>query len=631
MQVNLGGDRIGSGARMQQDMHNYGRSTFNLSKKFRSSLAPGVLIPAYVNVGLPGDKFEININEITRTIPTRGPLFGSYKMQIDFFIAPMRLYNGVLHNNPVNIGLNMKNVKLPVISLYKQDSQPVNPTNIWKYLGLSGLGLMESDEGIRMLNATPLLAYYDIFKNYYANKQEEYFYFLDKIKAIESSTITTVAMCSKANNACTSIGQYPITYTPDKYLLITGKNIYKNGILNISIVNNDGYEISQYADVLQTGSDTIRLTWNTQYSIAAIKGVETDGTELKLEKEKLETLDDVREKLLNIGIGQTLDIISLGNICKLFKDWGNEDKLKYPMTGLVCKTYQSDLYNNWLKTETIDGENGIREITKVDTSNGLEMDALNLAQKVYNMLNRIAIGGGTYQDYIEAVYSHETYKFNETPMYVGGYSAEIMFEEVVQTAPTDTSKNSVLGALGGRGKHVMEKGGYVDFEITEPAIIMAMVSLTPRINYSQGNKWYLTDVFSIDDLHKPALDGIGFQDLLVEQMCYTGTKINGDQISERLSAGKTVAWANYMTDVDECFGDMANEESYAYMVLNRNYNNRDANGQYITPTDVTTYIDPAKYNYAFAVAERQAQNFWTEIQFDIKARRIMSAKQIPNL
>lgn len=635
--VNLGGDRLGSGAKMNQELHNYGRSTFNLSKKFQSSLAPGVLYPCYVNIGLPGDNFQINIKDITRTIPTRGPLFGSYKMQVDFFSAPMRLYNGVLHNNPTRIGLNMKDIKLPIQELYKSDSAPINPTNIWKYLGMSGLGLMLNGEGTRKVNAVPYLAYYDIFKNYYANKQEKDFYYINGIKPLKVATLQSVAICSAATNACSNVTTYPFSYTPDKYLLIIAQNVYRDGILNLSIIDSNNREISQLAEITQVGSDTVHLKWKTNYTIKTITSVLRDTTEISLAKEKLESLDTVREELLKIGVGEEFNISSLKSICAPMALCSVvnavKDELSEPMVGLLCKTYQSDLFNNWLETETIEGNNGINEITKVDTTNGLEMDALNLAQKVYNMLNRIAVSGGTYQDYIEAVYSHSTYRFNETPMYLGGMSTEIMFEEVVQTAASQTDKKgeSPLGTLGGRGKDTDKKGGYIDIDVNEPTIIMGIVSLTPRVSYSQGNKWFLTDIFSIDDLHKPALDGIGFQDLLVEQMCYTGTSITDDQISERLSAGKTIAHANYMTDVDECYGDFASNEGISYMVLNRNYQNTDINGDYVAPTDITTYIDPKKYNYAFAYSERQAQNFWCELYFDIKARRIMSAKQIPNL
>ena len=47
--------------------------------------------------------------------------------------------------------------------------------------------------------------------------------------------------------------------------------------------------------------------------------------------------------------------------------------------------------------------------------------------------------------------------------------------------------------------------------------------------------------------------------------------------------------------------------------------------------DVTTYIDPQKFNYAFAYTKLNAQNFWTFIGMRIHARRKMSNTQIPNV
>ena len=55
--------------------------------------------------------------------------------------------------------------------------------------------------------------------------------------------------------------------------------------------------------------------------------------------------------------------------------------------GLGIKTYQSDLFNNWLSTEWIDGTGGINEITAIDTSGGsFSIDTLVLSKKVYDML-----------------------------------------------------------------------------------------------------------------------------------------------------------------------------------------------------------------------------------------------------
>ena len=47
--------------------------------------------------------------------------------------------------------------------------------------------------------------------------------------------------------------------------------------------------------------------------------------------------------------------------------------------------------------------------------------------------------------------------------------------------------------------------------------------------------------------------------------------------------------------------------------------------------NLTTYIDPSLYNGIFADQSFNAQNFWVQLGVDIKARRLMSAKVIPNL
>ena len=131
----------------------------------------------------------------------------------------------------------------------------------------------------------------------------------------------------------------------------------------------------------------------------------------------------------------------------------------------------------------------------------------------------------------------------------------------------------------------------------------------------------------MNDWHKPALDGIGYQDSLNGERAWWTDYITADPDLKRTSAGKTVAWINYMTNVNRTFGNFAPGMSESFVVLNRNYS-IDAGGQI---EDLTTYIDPVKFNYKFADTNLDAMNFWLQIKFDITARRLISAKQIPYL
>ena len=172
-------------------------------------------------------------------------------------------------------------------------------------------------------------------------------------------------------------------------------------------------------------------------------------------------------------------------------------------------------------------------------------------------------------------------------------SKEIIFQEVVSTA--EAGADNPLGTLGGKGRMSgKHKGGKITIKCSEPCVIMGIVSITPRVDYSQGNDFFV-NLKTMDDLHKPALDEIGFQDLITEQMAFWDSKqVNREWVQK--SAGKQPAWINYMTDINRGYGNFADPNKEMYMTLNRRYE-YDENGDI---KDLTTYIDPSKYNYMFA-------------------------------
>lgn len=695
---NLGGDRLGSGAKNNISLHKYNRSTHDLSRAWRSSMAPGTLVPCLSEVGLPGDSWTINLETLVRTMPAVGPLFGSYKLQIDVFTCPIRLYNGLLHNNMTKIGMNMSQVKLPKMELTTRafnlnlintqinNSQIANDA-LLNYLGIRGIadrndfGGSRSKQVTRKFNAVPILAYYDIYKNYYANKQEESGYIISPELEEVNTEITGWKIFRNdtwrdVNNTQNSIipNGYALAYT-DTYQALntnnTGTSITPMQTIEIKTTND--FEVtSMYVILTQQSNPNITIEeplttvypdarvennnniikfgqadpiylptqnptdWYNIYGIAYNEQITTQA-KIKLTKFDLENIDNARTEILrNTGLNNEFQInqMTFEPYQTIYDVTDQGDTYnRFKMNGLAIKTYQSDLFNNWLKTEWIDGANGINQITAIDTSSGnFTIDALNLANKVYNMLNRIAVSGGSYEDYIEAVYATEAMRRAETPVYVGGLSSEIVFEEVISTA-TNQIENEPLGTLAGKGTQTGKRGGNIEIKINEPSYIIGIVSLTPRLDYSQGNRWDMTELDTLDDLHKPALDGIGFENLLQERMAWWGSYYDNNENLHKLAAGKVPAWINYMTAVNETHGDFADENKTMYMTLNRRYEYRDTTGLKLIPgiSDLTTYIDPTKYNYSFADTTLDAQNFWVQIGMQIHARRVMSAKIIPNL
>lgn len=684
--VTLGGDRLGSGNQQKQYLHDYERSNHNLSCSRVTSMAPGVLYPIYVNMGLTADTFDIDLNAFMRTLPTEGPMFGAFKLQLDVFTADDRLYQAILHNNTTEIGMDMNQVYLPKIELTtnvkrisderQQLKEQISRTALLNYLGISGIGGVVGasipTDGVtvkRKFNAIPILAYYDIFKNYYSNKQEKNAYVIangnyeQQVEATSSVTKIEFQINNEWVDVTNSSTEYQIADIANKTNKVTairvyGENLFVDNQYNFTL-NLEASEINDYKNPNNT------LYWipiNKQNTFVQIETtfepldiypylipsyiipnttnetVIVKSKAINLKQFELKNIDTMRKQLLQLWdlgeeyvIDNTEDMLpykALVEVNDLTGDEHRYENMSYsPMQGLVVKCYQSDMFNNWLQTEWV---NNITNKSKVNVQNGsFTMDALNMAKKIYNLYNRIAISGGTYDDWQLAAYGQDVYGKTEKPVYHGGMSAEVTFDEVVSTtASMQGDELQPLGTLGGRGNLSRGKGGHVIIKCKEHCCIMIMASLTPRLTYSQGNAWYM-NLDSVDDFHKPEFDQIGFQDMIGEHMAWWDTKITqGTNAVNQTSYGKQPAWIHYQTDVDKVYGDFAELDGKGFMVLQRQYD-IDENTGHIK--NMTAYIDPSKYNYPFAVNDLTAQNFWGFFDFDITARRLMSAKQIPNV
>lgn len=680
----LGGDRLGAGKKQQVTMHGFERSTHDLSFIWRNTQAPGTLVPFLSRVALPGDNWEIDLNAMVLTHPTVGPLFGSFKLQLDVFQCPIRLYNSWLHNNKLKVGNNMAQVQLPkaVFNLNPLDFeenatvplefQQINQSCLYSYLGIRGIGDGEINQINHAKNAIPILSYWDIYKNYYSNKMEE----IGVVIHTENARVTQKPFTIKIRNLEDTADIY--NGNGEGCYALEECNNLANGSRNFTVhlawepVNAVSIHFNSIRAIDYTGvgkysplGDTVAIalnqftesdgiwsatgSWNNNRLADGILtqllcGIAVDVNprlsevqeQINLTTFPLENIDKMRESILAhpgnqnwviendpqttdspfiLPLKKALASDGYGQICAFFSQ-----------EGLGVKTYQSDIFNNWLNTEWIEGTGGINEITAVDTSEGsFDINTLNLAQKVYDMLNRIAVSGGSYEDWMSAVYDTDGYRKAETPMYMGGLSKEIVFQEVVSNAQSKVGDDTQpLGTLAGKGvlsnKH---KGGKVNINVNEPSYIIGIVSITPRVDYSQGNNWDI-NLATMDDFHKPSLDEIGFQDLMTEQMAFWDVNVDED----RKSAGKQPAWLNYMTDYNRLHGNFADPRNEMYMTLARRYT---ADVATKSIKDLTTYIDPVKYNYAFAQTDLTAQNFWVQIACDITARRKMSAKLMPNL
>lgn len=681
MKKTLGGDRIRSESKMEVYLPNFGRSSHNIGKIIRTSQACGTIVPYWCQIGLDGTTFYIDITTKVKTLPTTGPVFGSFKHQIDVFVIPIRLYIAALHNNALGVGLNMNKVLLPcflvstaITSIYENDTNrgQVNPSSLLSYLGIKGFGRSKTNSCTRRFPAIFNLAYWDIFKNYYANKQEENAYVITGINHIwkKISAGDGVAWNREwTENLSEAYPLKPSSQAPSFIKLEFEEKISPEEVNEIQFLTNDPEKPTQKINKLTKLGDAfifertdpeamglkkpenprkatniyvyqVKKPINIAYNLNIAGNnflTMPDNQKIKLTPFPLKNIDEERNKILaapstsayiidgaTMPYGAATKTIGLPSYDRRGKY--NSANSWYSQAGLAVKTYLSDRFNNWLNTEWIDGTTGgINAITAVDVTDGkLTMDALILQKKIFNMLNRVAITDGTYQAWREATYGIRSATLPESPIFCGGMQSEIAFDEIVSNAATDEEP---LGTLAGRGIATMYKSGRgLKIKCTEPSMIMALGSITPRIDYSQGNKWW-TRLETMDDFHKPTLDAIGFQELITEEAAAWNTEFEESFTPKYQSLGKQPSWIEYTTDVNETYGEFAAGMPLAFMCLNRVYEENEDG----TIGNASTYIDPTIYNNIFAESRLSSQNFWVQVAFDVTARRVMSAKQIPNL
>lgn len=643
----LGKNTLGDNNKMKVAMRDYDMSTHDISTIFRSSVGVGMLVPFCKILCQKGDIIDLNLINKTLSQPTLGPLFGSFKLQHFMFFGGFRLYNSWLHNNRTGIGMKMSDIKLPMMIAQTYGSTTKAETNIsasalYKYLGWSKSKRTGTNatQGVYK-NGVPLLMYLDIFKNFFANTQEDKFYML-------RGGLSSLSIGPKTYNIpAKNISIYPTNGT--SVGSFDESSDWKNYWKNVKVLGrkNGGDVITTMADLSTNPTTKIITIDKVSDIISEIVNVEFDKNIIKYIKTQLaqydlKLLDQLRDVILHkkgnqtlILHGANLDASQNGSaeLQAMFNDLVGSQRNK--LGGMLLKTYDSDIFNNWIKTDWIDGAGGITEITSIDiTANDgkLTMDALNLQQKVYNMLNRIAVAGGTYRDWLETVYTAGKYLDRpETPEFIGGMTQYIEFDEVISKSATETAYGSQplgdIAAIGRGGKPL--NNGHIHYQCEEPGYIMGLVAITPMVDYSQGNDFDL-NLQTIDDLHKPALDGIGYQDLIQEQMVgETSTYEGGGQIAQikHLAANKTVAWIDYMTNYNRTYGDFAAGEALDFMVLNRRYEVSENS----TIEDLTTYIDPQKHIEIFADSSIDSQNFWVQTVVQATRRGNYSAKQIPFL
>lgn len=556
----------------------HGSSNFNLTRVNRSSYAPGLIYPVFVEECIPGDRVNLSIDALIKTAPLLGPCMGRFKVMYTKFFCPTRNYvPAFLYNERKMKSSGISNTGFPFIQFGSPSgtdsnlvaNYPVKAGSLLDHLGFP-VGFQNRGTSAKSFNCLPVISYYDIVRCYFANQQAGYIDF------------------------------------------------YKSPFRN--------------SPVVEGGS-------NVPYQINRT------------------TLDD-----LDAFVSYWKQQNRVGRFHNASYVKGSGDWFKaIADAGLACMPVRPDYFYTLLDNDTfakIESQTRMETQPGVDGGRGyITVDQIRMANKMQRFLELTLLGGTRYADWVRSAFVETIDDRLDQPIFLGATSTYLDFEDVVSTSaskPDGSSSATGLGDIGGRGYSQM-RGKNSSYHVKEHGYFMVLMTIIPEIDYYQGVR-KMWSKLQMSDIYVPQLDGLGFQDVSMSELCavpsvtgrpnagapgsYTESPdiwnglagVGNAKDPFTVSIGKQPAWYEYMTSFNELHGQFV--ESLRFWTLSRDHFVKrwiPAADTYQTMASWIPYYWPVDFNYLFADNSVDAENFYIQSRFNAVFRRQMSKNIRPSI
>lgn len=276
----------------------------NRSHYFRTSMSVGPLYPIRCIPVNPGDNLGQQFESLVNTQALLSPLYGSFKLKIMGFFAGTSLYipklwrNGSMQQTDGTLDANYPVFQFPSASSdWNPGLHAVSATSLLSYLGFNPgyFDVSAITASKRNWNLIPLLMYWDIFRHYFANRQETQFPYSSTttgsnvvIGYEDLSVLDDFFLSLPVNGGniplsdlprCMSeVIQNPMvdmrgfgfgTYLPDRMNVILNKDFYEKNVTSVQVSTvGDSFQIDQLV--------TAKKLWNSRNKDAMTSGTFKD-------------------------------------------------------------------------------------------------------------------------------------------------------------------------------------------------------------------------------------------------------------------------------------------------------------------------------------------------------------------
>lgn len=611
-------------------------ATHNLSKTFRGTMSEGLLYPIYNRLMLPGDRFKIDLRSFVRTDPTVFPVMGSYKVRIVTVVANLKNYAIALEG--YRKSFDWRSVLLPNFSFrfpggiapkssVQQDSPwyypgslkstAIRETSLADYLGYERGWYPTVQQYLRVAEtyddgnwyylrktALPFLVYWDYYRNYMINPQEQYF------------PCVVGNLLDEPGDTPKSIVKALNTRMLDSLI----ENVHK--AYDGSAPNTDKYY------------DDLSIT-----RIMALAGMDDEDAS---------------------GFETMCSPI-------FYYPTYTANPWSVPHGGLLGTMYDPDINTQWLSVSNYERLNDVVVNGTVSSGvASTSFQDIVKASSLWQFMMGEVYNDGTYAGHIYGQYGVDVQADMNIPQIVHVMDSRIDFENITSQSDTATDdgagsyNGALLGQQAGVGRGYGQSGRFeVKNSDNNLAMLMTFMWITPEVDYSTGLNPD-TNIVKMSDIYVPAFDNYSMQPRMQEAVNsapinvaygssnvvdvfdddavpYAGSFAGQDVLPADLVLGYQPAFAEYKTDVNTVHGlfrstmrDYTFLREYPFAGVSRLSDGYISSYVYTPYYDSEVeFADARSYNQPFAL-DRQ-DHFFTQVRFNITAIRPISKSQIPNV
>lgn len=489
------------------------RSSFDLSRLNTITMDEGVLVPIDWFITNPGEDFEISFENILETLPLAVQPMERHRLMIEaFYIKNRDLWKGwktmITRGRSGNVSVSVPTVDLDA-DVYQGELSvvppPLSPSkyhgshSLASYLGVPGSGVfsdqyynqaVSSDvsnnlnsgyKHPRYVNALPFMAYQSIFKYQYLNQ----------------------------NYTQNNKAWFPVEGDDDWIINYSGSNLKKGHILDVNNLDLDS---------LSSPSDYISSEVPRSLFDPNSPGLKYDLPSLLQLRYRQRRADYFYSALPWLQRGEAPELSgSVSGDFIIRNPWVKYDVTDDDSFSLYSRNIVT-LNGSGTPTSSINGnlsfisqstESGVgNTAVRISSSTpeqlgalggeanvgfGLNLNQLRTLMALTVWQERNARTNGSYNRMIRVHHRQDPHSEEHLPVYIGGSSQDIYFNQVIQTSASDETP---LGTTASNG--VSQSRGFIGrFHSPDYGIVMILASVIPDNMYVQGvDKALLKSTFS---------------------------------------------------------------------------------------------------------------------------------------